>query len=66
MKFVAFKDRQGIADDRGGTLSGDDRIPDLTCLISDDELRPDEVLGCYDLATDLVERTKTGVIGSGE
>ena len=57
MKFVAFKDRQGIADDR---------IPDLTCLISDDELRPDEVLGCYDLATDLVERIKTGVIGSGE
>ena len=39
-----------------GILSGEDAIADFTHLVSDDDLRPDEVLGCYDLATDLVER----------
>jgi 2-keto-4-pentenoate hydratase/2-oxohepta-3-ene-1,7-dioic acid hydratase in catechol pathway len=58
MRFVAFKDRRDSEKYRVGILSADDEIIDFTHLVSDDELRPEAVLGCYDLATGLLERVR--------
>ena len=56
MRFIAFKHRQDADKYRVGILSGEGSIADVTHLISNDDLWPDEVLGCYDLAAALPDR----------
>jgi 2-keto-4-pentenoate hydratase/2-oxohepta-3-ene-1,7-dioic acid hydratase in catechol pathway len=58
MKFVVFKNRQDVEKYRVGILSTADEITDCTHLVSDDELHPEAVLGCYDLTTRLLERVR--------
>jgi 2-keto-4-pentenoate hydratase/2-oxohepta-3-ene-1,7-dioic acid hydratase in catechol pathway len=61
MRFIAFKHRQDAEAYRVGILSGEDTIADFTQLVSDDDLRPDEVLGCYDLAKGWIDRVKVAL-----
>ena len=56
MRFIAFKHRQDAEQYRVGILQNGESIADFTGLISDEGLRPDEVLGCYDLSTELIDR----------
>jgi 2-keto-4-pentenoate hydratase/2-oxohepta-3-ene-1,7-dioic acid hydratase in catechol pathway len=58
MKFVAFKHRQEAEQYRVGVVADEDGIADFTHLISADDLRPDEVLACYDLSTGMIDRIK--------
>ena len=58
MKFVSFKHRQEAEQYRVGVLADEDGIADFTHLISADDLRPDEVLACYDLSTGMIDRIK--------
>lgn len=58
MKFISFKHRQDAEQYRVGILLDEDTIADFTHLISADDLRPDEVLSCYDLATGMPDRIK--------
>jgi 2-keto-4-pentenoate hydratase/2-oxohepta-3-ene-1,7-dioic acid hydratase in catechol pathway len=58
MRFIAFKHRQDAEKYRVGTLSDEDTVADVTHLISDGDLRAEEVLGCYDLAKGLIDRVR--------
>jgi 2-keto-4-pentenoate hydratase/2-oxohepta-3-ene-1,7-dioic acid hydratase in catechol pathway len=55
MKFIAFKHRQDAKQYRVGILQNSETIADFTGLVSDSDLRPDEVLACYDLSTNLID-----------
>ena len=56
MKFIAFKHRQDAESYRVGVLQDGETIADATALVSEGDLCPDEVLGCYDLSTNLIDR----------
>lgn len=61
MKIVTFKDKNKAENYHIGALVSDSEIADLTSLVSDESLTANDLLKCFDLETDFLEKAKAAI-----
>jgi len=61
MKIVTLKDKKNAENYRIGALISDDQIADLTSLASNESLTANELLKCFDLENDFLEKAKQSI-----
>jgi 2-keto-4-pentenoate hydratase/2-oxohepta-3-ene-1,7-dioic acid hydratase in catechol pathway len=65
MKLITFKTSSNEENYRLGALSSENEITDLTSLVSDENLTASDLLKCFDLENDFLEKAKRLVSDSG-
>ena len=61
MKIVTFKNKISGENYRIGALISEDEITDLTALVSDENLSASQLLDCFDLEKEFLEKAKTAI-----
>lgn len=62
MKFITFKNHStGVKSYRVGAVISDEKVVDLSTLVSDKTLTADEVLECFNLDNGFLEKAKTAI-----
>lgn len=61
MKIVTFKKEKTAEKYRVGAFVSENEIADLTSLVSNESLSADEILNCFDLEKDFLEKAKNAV-----
>lgn len=61
MKIVTFRDKDAAEKYRIGALVSENEIVDLTSLVSDESLTATEILSCFDLENDFLEKAKNEI-----
>jgi len=62
MKIVTFKDKNKAENYRIGALVSDSEIADLTALASNESLTANDLLKCFDLENDFLEKAKRALL----
>jgi 2-keto-4-pentenoate hydratase/2-oxohepta-3-ene-1,7-dioic acid hydratase in catechol pathway len=65
MKIVTFEDKNTAGRYRIGALDAENKITDLTPLVSDAGLGANDILSCYDLETGFAARAGAAIEGGG-
>ncbi|MGI8555076.1 MAG: fumarylacetoacetate hydrolase family protein [Pyrinomonadaceae bacterium] len=61
MKIVTFKDKNKAEKYRIGAFVSDKETVDLTSLASNESLSADQILSCFDLETEFLQKAKTAI-----
>ncbi|HVE56517.1 MAG TPA: fumarylacetoacetate hydrolase family protein [Pyrinomonadaceae bacterium] len=61
MKLITFKTSSNEENYRLGALVSDNEITDLTSLVSDENLTANDLLKCFDLENDFLEKAKQAI-----
>lgn len=64
MKIITFKDKNSERNYRVGAFANAGEIVDLTSIVSDESLSASDVLGCFNLETDFLEKAKAALSAS--